>query len=174
MSRAIAVLLGLVAAGAAGALYVELRAQPTLALVNPAAHRARAVAAPAVVEAGDDQVAVVLARPLFNPLRRPVGGAAVGETTVELPRLAGIVIDRSGRSAIFAAATDGAKPVVLREGGQVGGWSLRLIAISAVTLAGPDGTHVLHLGFAKQATPEPAPRPATPVRPARAAWVGDR
>jgi hypothetical protein len=173
MSRAVGPLLGLVAAAAAGALYLELRPEPPLAATRPAPQVARVAAAPTVAEAGDDQVALILARPLFNPTRRPAGLAAIAEAGVGLPRLAGIVIDEAGRSAIFAAA-DSAKPLVLREGGRLGGWSVRTIEAAAVTLDGPDGTRVLHLGFAKRAAPESGPQPAPPLRPARAAWAGAR
>ena len=171
--RLLGTVLGVVAVGAAGALYLELRPDPPAVQLRPPTHVARAAAAPAVAEADADQVALILARPLFNPSRRPVGVAAVADAGVQLPRLAGIVIDQAGRSAIFAAA-DRPKPVVLREGGRLGGWAVRAIDASAVTLDGPDGTRILHLDFAKQATPEPVPQPVPPPRPARAAWAGER
>lgn len=172
MSRALGMVLGLAAAGAAGALYLELRAAPPRSDLRPPPHLARATATAAVAEPDDNELTAILARPLFNPSRRPVAAAAIADAAMEVPRLAGIVIDRSGRSAIFAAV-DHPKPLVLREGGRLGGWSLRAIEASAVTLAGPDGTRVLHLGFAKQAAPQPSPQqPALPPRPARAAWAG--
>jgi hypothetical protein len=152
MSRALGVVLALVGMGAVGALYLELRPPPhaePLPLEPP--HIARK-APPLPDGGGADRLATILARPLFNPSRRPTAAAANAQPGFDLPRLAGIVIDQSGRSVIFALA-DRAKALVLREGGTFGEWSVRSIDKTAVTLTGPAGTRVLHLSFEKPARP---------------------
>jgi hypothetical protein len=97
----------------------------------------------ATVEDVATLVPVILARPLFSPDRRPKAGpAASGAATDDMPRLAGILIDRAERHAIFQPSGDG-KPVTVAEGDQVGGWQVQQITADAVTLTGPKGTQVL-------------------------------
>ena len=102
---------------------------------------------PAQTDTAADQArrseAAVLARPLFNPDRRPIGQApAASREDAGLPRLSGILITPNGRSAIFAPA-GGGKPAVVAEGGSLGGYVVRTISLDEVVLAGPDGSHSL-------------------------------
>jgi hypothetical protein len=85
----------------------------------------------------------ILARPLFALDRRPKAGpAAAGAPSDEMPRLAGIIIERAQRRAIFQPSGDG-KPMTLVEGDQVAGWQIQGIAADGVTLTGPKGTQTL-------------------------------
>jgi hypothetical protein len=98
-------------------------------------------------------LATVLARPLFSPDRRPPSESSVVEGNPipdGLPRLAGVMVGPFGRSAIFAI--DGGTPVVLREGGRVNAWTVRLIRAGEVELEGPGGTRTVHPSF--QSSPE--------------------
>jgi hypothetical protein len=108
----------------------------------------------------NDWVATVLARPLFSPDRRPAADAvtvASGRTVPGLPRLAGILVGPFGRSAIFAS--NGAKPIVVQEGGRVAAYTIKSIEATQVRLLGPDGAQVLYPSFEPAATPA-ARRPA--------------
>lgn len=100
----------------------------------------------------------MLARPLFSPDRRPAAVAATGATNApaSLPRLAGILMDGPRRSVIFAAP-DGARPTVVAEGGNLGGFHVQSVEAGQVTIVGPDGAHVLRPSF--------DPRPAAPTTP---------
>jgi hypothetical protein len=123
----------------------------------------------APADAAADQVrrwaAASLARPLFNPDRRPIAPAASGsDAAAGLPRLSGIMITPAGRRAIFAA-TGGGKPVVVVEGGTVGGNLVQSITIGEVVLIGPDGRHSLHPTFDRAL---PAAMTAPPIVGAQA------
>lgn len=110
-----------------------------------------------------DWVAAVLARPLFSPDRRPAAApvSTASNRVPGLPRLAGILVGPSGRSAIFAA--DGSKPIVAQEGGHVGAYTIKAIETAQVQLAGPDGTRVLNPSF-DSAPGKTAGTTAAPVR----------
>ena len=82
----------------------------------------------------------ILARPLFNPSRRP-GKQAVAST--ELPRLAGIIIGPRGASAIFAGS-GAARAMIVRDGGRAGPYLVRSVAATGVSVLGPSGPQVLH------------------------------
>lgn len=89
----------------------------------------------------------LLARPLFAPTRRPAAVAARPDAPAAgLPRLAGVLMHGGVRSVIFAG-TDGGRPVVVAEGGQVAGYVVQSIEPGRVTLAGPGGTRVLRPSF---------------------------
>lgn len=105
------------------------------------------------------RVATSLARPLFSPSRRPPAAspAMLGAAAPSLPRVAGVVITASGRRAIFATK-NGAKPLVVGEGGQVGAFTVQSIRAGQVTVLGPEGERVLKPAF--------DPDPPAPVRPA--------
>jgi hypothetical protein len=86
---------------------------------------------------------IILARPLFATDRRPKAGPApIGAPSDDMPRLAGILIDRADRHAIFQPSGD-AKSVSLIEGDQIAGWQIQHIAADGVTLTGPKGVQVL-------------------------------
>ncbi len=109
-------------------------------------------------------VSTTLARPLFSPDRRPPAAAGV-PASVDIPRLSGILITPSGRSAIFAPAGAG-KPVVATEGTALGPYIVKLIGPDEVTIVGPSGPRSLHPAF----DPASAPvrhAPATMLVPPR-------
>lgn len=122
---------------------------------RPSAVGPRAVAPTAVPgERISAEVAIALTRPLFAPDRRPAatdGLAGPVSTDTGIPRLTGIIIDRSGRRAIFAPASaepaGRARLVGLRD--QIGTYSVQTIEPNFVVLDGPGGTLRLQ------------PRPAT-------------
>ena len=88
----------------------------------------------------------VLARPLFNPDRRPPAPPAAPTPPPDsLPRLAGTLVGPGGKRAIFAT---GDKPAVVAEGNRIDAWTVQAISAGMVTLTGPDGPRVLHVSFA--------------------------
>jgi hypothetical protein len=102
---------------------------------------------PAIPEAGADvgtDAAVgqwantILARPIFNPDRRPAAQADSSSDAAEpLPRLTAIIIAAGVSRAVFS--TPGAKPIMVGQGGAVGGYQLKEIKADSVSLLGPDG-----------------------------------
>ncbi len=89
----------------------------------------------------------ILARPLFASTRRPVVAASgPAPLPASLPRLAGILVNGGARSAIFAGS-GGAKPVVVQEGAQIGGFTVQLIEAGQVTLGGTGGAQVVRPSF---------------------------
>lgn len=103
-------------------------------------------------------VSLLLARPPLSPDRRPPApppAAPVAEAA-QLPRLTGITVAPQGRAAIFAGQP---QPVIMREGGILGRYSVQRIEPGQVTLAGPDGLRVLRPAF-DSATPSARPAPA--------------
>ena len=108
-------------------------------------------AAPVPVAAGGDPVGPILARPLFNPTRRPVAApeavaSAVAAAPV-LPRLTGVLVSKTRSSAIFAGPPEG-KSIVATEGGWIGRYQVQSIRAGEVTLSSPDGTAILRPTFA--------------------------
>ena len=144
------VMLGLVAAAAAGAIGWEL------SVAGSARPSASGIPVPAVsaptrpTDRGArvaDLTGGILARPLFSPNRRPsvIDSAPGGATGDEpLPRLAGIMVSPAGRSAIFAG---GPRGVVVPVGGRVGRYDVRAIEPGAVTLLGPEGLRTVRPSF---------------------------
>jgi hypothetical protein len=120
----------------------------------PAGEKQRPVAA-------DDPRALlqtILARPLFNPNRRPSETGARG-----LPRLTGIVVTGRERLALFASAPP-THSLVATVGTHVGPYEVKEIADTGVTISGPDGTTTLHPAFDLN-RPVPAPVPPRPSLP---------
>jgi hypothetical protein len=143
----------LVGAAVGGAIVFAMQPPPDDVAARPA--RSTAGSVPSARQAPADAVAdrlqrwaaTSLARPLFNPDRRPVAVAEAGSNAAAgLPRLSGIMITEAGRRAIFAA-TGAGKPQVVEEGGTVGGDLVRSISVEEVVLVGPDGPHRLRLAF---------------------------
>ena len=125
----------------------------------PPPHAAAARPAAIAPASSADAQAVILARPLFRPDRRPPQAApAVLDETV--PRLSAIVITGAGRSAIFIA--DDGSAAVLRLGGHIGAYQLQTIAPDSVSLVGPNGAISVHPSFTAAA---PAPSPNPPAAP---------
>lgn len=94
------------------------------------------------------QFAAILARPLFDPSRRPPQVADVPHKPEPVPeplRLAGVMVSRNGRQAIFASAAGG-RAIVAGKGGHVGVFTVSAIVAGEVTVLDPDGgTRVLRL-----------------------------
>ena len=110
-------------------------------------------------------VATTLARPLFNPTRRPAHQTdGSGNTGITDMRLTGIVTEPGERLAIFAVT--GAKPLIVQEGEEVSGWRIEGITPDAVSLSGPGGTTTLQ---PKPDTSLVRTTPAIPAIPAPAA-----
>jgi hypothetical protein len=146
----------LVGAAVGGVIVLVTQPLPDDVAARPARSTAGGVpsARPASADAVADRLqrwaATSLARPLFNPDRRPVAVAEAGSNAAAgLPRLSGIMITEAGRRAIFAA-TGAGKPQVVAEGGTVGGNLVQSITLEEVVLVGPDGPHKLHLAFDRQ------------------------
>ncbi len=112
------------AGGAGGEITGTVRAAP-----QAEAHGAKPEDSP------DQWVAVVLARPLFSPDRRPARGPGAGAVAADpaLPRLAGIITSPAEAVAIFQGA-GGVKPVVAQYGETVDGWKVMTIAVDWVVL----------------------------------------
>lgn len=107
----------------------------------------RAAASPVLEDDRQALVDGILARPLFATTRRPADApAGPAPTPVGLPRLAGILVHGSSRSAIFAASGS-ARPVVIQEGGRVGSYIVQSIEAGQVTLVGPGGSQMLRPAF---------------------------
>ncbi len=100
-------------------------------------------------EHAKEWVATILQRPLFSQTRRPPPGE--GTSGPGLPRLSGILVSPSERTAIFAA-TGGGKPIIAGEGARIGAYVLQSISAGQVTLVGPGGDRVLRPSFAPAAT----------------------
>ncbi len=102
-------------------------------------------------------VAAILARPLFEPSRRPptTAQASTDAATPTLPRLAAIMVS-PGRRAVIFQAPGGGKPLTLVEGEKVGGYLIQSISADRVVVVSSGGSHVLHPTFdPKSAKPEP-------------------
>jgi hypothetical protein len=108
----------------------------------------------------DEQVATVLARPLFNPDRRPAALAkskSATELGLKSLRLAGIITAPGRRFAIFAVT--GGKPLTLPEGQTVSGWQIESITPRQVSLSAFGGMITLQ--------PQPGPAAADLVVPTK-------
>jgi hypothetical protein len=109
----------------------------------------------------------VLARPLFNPGRRPIETDVLGARG--LPRLTGIVVAGSQQVAIFAARSN-EQPIVVEAGGRVGAYEVRSIADAGVTVVGPEGVTLITPIFdvlhpTASAPPVASAQPSRPVPP---------
>ncbi len=161
--------IGLVAAALAGVLALEIRASRTQqgTPLAAAAERPPAEAAPALPTATNmhpDWTAILLARPLFTPSRRPAPASQTAPAQPGgLPRLAGILVSPSGRQAIFAGPKDG-KPIVTREGDRIADQLVQSIRPGEVTVLGPAGARVLHPAFDNTKT-QATPNAAQPAKP---------
>ncbi len=82
-------------------------------------------------------VAILLARPLFSPLRRPASAAIQPVVQPLPPRLSGIVVTGSARYAIFVPS--GGTPMIAAKGQLIGDFKIRAITTTQVILSGPNG-----------------------------------
>ena len=108
-------------------------------------------APPAEAAPGEDRseawLATILARPLFDPRRRPGDAVAAGAPAASgLPRLTGVLVGGFGASAIFETRAGG-KPLVVQAGDQVEAYLVQSILPGEATLLGPDGRHVLRPAY---------------------------
>lgn len=117
-----------------------------------------------------------LARPLFDPGRRPEASLTAEASTPppnSLPRLTGTLVSPNGKRAVFAT---GDKSTAINEGSRFDAWTVQEISAGAVTLSGPDGPRILRVSFAtgdvahKVRTVEP-PFSLRPVRTHRRTGV---
>lgn len=162
-----AVLLGLLASGLSGVIAWQvqhLRAgSPAVPVRPPAPDAPAATPAALAVRPAAQWAGTVLARPLFNPARRPpAASAAAPVAAAALPRLTGILISPTGRTAIFAS---GERPVAVVEGGVVAGYLVRSIQPGRVVLAGPGGEHSVRPSYDANRPPPPAPLRLAPAAP---------
>jgi hypothetical protein len=157
------VVLGLVLSGAIALELSEPDQQPS---VQPAGIVAVASDARPGLAATPDQHGAwlndILARPLFNPDRKPVGSGDVRG----LPRLTGIIVSGSRNVAIFASAS-GDHPIVREAGTRIGAYEIKLIEDTGVTVTGPGGTSIIRPLFdiAAPAVKRPPPPRPEPPRP---------
>jgi hypothetical protein len=103
-----------------------------------------------------DEVAMILARPLFSATRRPRqdpdAPAQAAAAATALPRMTAILINGKLRSAIF----DGnGKPTILGEGGHLGPFTIQRIEAQQVTVIGPEGKRVVRTSFSNDPPPPP-------------------
>lgn len=154
-------LLGLLAATLMGSIVLRLSAPETADVADLAAPRRPPLVAAVAGIRGDEADAArrILARPLFNPDRRPVPGAAGAAAAgpASPPRLAGILVTPDGRKAIFAVDN---RSVVVREGGRIGGFLVTRIADAEVTVAGLAGPLSLRPSYTPADSAASAGRPS--------------
>jgi len=103
-------------------------------------------------------IAIIAARPLFRPDRRPVAAAIKGDA--DLPRLSGILFGPRVAVAIFAPGSGATRLVT--KGERIGAYRLSVITAHTVTLTGPGVTLRLTPRFAdtKAALPSQSQPPA--------------
>lgn len=159
-------LLGLLAAGLAGAVLVEMTGRDNAVLIaeEDATFTQDLDYDKVTIQSGKDnspqRVERILARPLFIENRRPPAAPAtpVAGSPRSLPRLTGIVVSPAGGYAIFAGVESG-KPIIVQEGGQVGGAVVEAVAAGQVTVRGPDGIVVLRPSFGDKVVQASRPNP---------------
>lgn len=164
MSRWAALVLGATALLLAGVLRWQVQDEVPVEAPPPppppAESHADGVALPTVVDR-PAQVAKVTGRPLFEPGRRPsmdAPAAAAAPAVRSVPRVTGVLVSATDRSAIFDSPGAGGATVA-REGGRVGEYTVQRIAAGQVTLMGPDGPLMLRPVFDKNRPPPPVPAP---------------
>ena len=164
MRRVLALLL-LAASAAVGQWVWAEWERPVQAGDAPAPGATRALPAVAVKPASDDsqrrrdELAMILARPVFSQTRRPKEepgqpAPAAAAPAAGLPRMSAILINGETRSAIFDS---NGKTTVLSEGGRLGAFTIQSIEPQKVTLIGPDGKRVVRTAFSNEAPPAPGP-----------------
>jgi hypothetical protein len=164
-------LLGLVAIALIGMVVLELEtSDDPMPLAEQGAVSEPAPQPPAVLafhehDNSPQGVERMLARPLFSQNRRPLARTPglLAESPTTLPRLTGVVVSPAGSFAIFTRI-EGGKPVVVREGDQVGAAIVEAVAAGQVTLRGPEGILVLHPSFGERVLQASRPSPASLAR----------
>lgn len=145
----------------AAALLVVVAAEtlggPRKLSLAPAARLAAAGVTPAARLAADRSAdgATIDARPLFSASRRPAHVAGTAVSAAASLRLSAIFIGGTNRRCVFDADSH---PLVAREGGHAGPYTILAIAADRVTVADGSGTHVLRpMALPASATPDAAP-----------------
>ncbi len=93
-------------------------------------------------------VDTILARPLFEPSRRPPAAAAgPGNNGPGFPRLTGIIIMPQQREAIFAAPGKSA-PIVVTAGSRLNGVLIKSIEAGAIVVVDTAGARLIRPSFA--------------------------
>jgi hypothetical protein len=92
----------------------------------------------------DDWLNQILSRPLFSPSRTPIEAPA--GPTPELPRLTAVIANGPQRIGIFVASP-GERGTVVEIGSRIGIYDVQDINDGQITIAGPQGIHVLHPSF---------------------------
>ncbi len=162
MTRLAVLGLGLCAMALCGVIWREWAPSPVQAPVPPL-RVDDGLGSPVASSSGDDDkvhdwVATTLARPLFEPSRRP---PATG-TGTSLPRLTGIVISTHLRDAIFMAS-GGKRAIVVTTGCRLDGMLIERIDADGVVVVDAGGTRRLRPSFESQAGQPPPPAPALSV-----------
>jgi hypothetical protein len=124
-------------------------------------------------ESLENLVATILARPLFNPTRRPPDTGSsqnAADPGLRDVRLTGIVVAPDRRLAIFALS-DKKKSLPLSEGETLNGWRLDSILQEQVSLSGPGGTTTL-MPKADTSLVRQVGLPAAPAQPQPVAASG--
>lgn len=113
----------------------------------------------------------LLARPLFQPGRRPEAGSAV--RSLEIPGMAGLrlagIVDGSHLKRAFFEPVHTGKAITVGEGDRLGDWTVTAIDATSVTIARGGDIRRLRPRFAAPATaaqpppPEPMPMLAQPA-----------
>ncbi len=177
--RRLAIIVLLAANLAVGALVaLELR-QPdifvrTLALPSPEAPGQDTPVVspgnPASILPGEADLAVVVARPLFSPTRRPpppdeTASAATGPADLSGLRLVGVVGSENAYVAIIEYSRPRGKTVHLRAGDKLEGWLVEKIETEQVILHQGDARHGMALSVRKRKRqPTRRTKPGTPQR----------
>jgi hypothetical protein len=106
---------------------------------------------------------IILARPLFEPSRRPPAAApGPGTSGPGFPRLTGIIIMPQQREAIFAVPGK-TQPIVVTAGSRLNGVLIKSIEPGAVVVVDAAGARMIRPSFATVNAAAAAAAPATPI-----------
>jgi hypothetical protein len=116
----------------------------------------------------DAMVAAILERPLFTSNRLPFEESAAvdgGDENAQhqepqqlQARLMGVAIRPEGREALFER--EGSKPIAVKEGAQIDGWTVKKIGIDQVLLGNELGDEVVKPAYAPPRVRRPPQRVA--------------
>ena len=149
--------------GLAAAMHGALTASAPGLAVATAPRQADPMDAPGPAAVPEDRtgawLATTLARPLFDPRRRPAAEAAA--PAAGLPRLTGVVVGAFGSAAIFEGQ-GGGRSLSVREGDALHDYVVHSIAPGEAILVGPAGRVVLRPAIAPADQSGPAALGALP------------
>jgi len=140
------------------ALLVELVA-PILAISPDTLESSRARSERVTQKKADAMVAEIIKRPLFTARREPPQVRVVKAEPPRLQgRLAGVMMEADLRESLFSRP--GARPVAVKEGDTIDGWTVQKIETDSVRLTSAFGEQVVRPtnGVSEEVT-APAPRP---------------